>query len=99
MNFCIESFPLHQKELNVGRATCLASVAEQGAVAGALLADKLVGGRAAGAAGRGCVVGQLAELVLRRIVLVLVVREVLHKCGARACSTTPLTHTSKSLTI
>ena len=69
-----------------GRAACPVGVAEQGAVAGALLADELVGGRAAGAAGRGRIVGQLAELAVRRVVLVLVVLEVLHKLGACACT-------------
>ena len=93
------TLPFTNRNLTFEQATRLASIAEQGAVAGALLADKLVGGGAAGAAGRGRVVGQLAELVLRRIVLVLVVREVLHKCRARACRAQTLTHTTSRYSI
>ena len=92
MRGCAAGFHLSQGELWSGRAACLASVAEQGAVTGALLADKLVSRRAAGATGRRRVVGQLAELVIWRIVLVLVVREVLHKRRARACSASHFSH-------
>lgn len=68
------------------QGTRLLGVPQGGSIAGALLADKLLGGRAAGLAGVGRVVGQGAELVIRRVVLVLVVLEVLHERGARACT-------------
>ena len=96
---CIAKLPFTTRNLTFEQAARLASVAEQGAVAGALLADELVGGGAAGAAGRGRVVGQLAELVLWRVVLVLVVRKVLHECRARACKAHTLTHTTSRYSI